>query len=301
MAIPDFQSFMLPVLQAFADGQAKHKQEIYDYVAHFLMLTEADQKELLPSGNQEIYLNRIAWSLTSLKHALLLSSPERGVYQITDRGKTVLENPPAKLDNNYLMQFPEFIQFKKGGKNKVASSSEAESADKTPQEYIELGYQQITEELTANILDAVKGCSPFFFEKLVVDLLLAMGYGGSKAEAGKVTQKTGDDGIDGIINEDKLGLDTIYIQAKKWDSPVGQPEIQKFAGALLGKQSKKGVFITTSTFSSKALDYAEKIDSKIVLIDGARLAKLMIAHNVGVAVAQRFEIKRLDTDYFLED
>lgn len=173
--------------------------------------------------------------------------------------------------------------------------------DRTPQEHIEYGYLQLKQGLAEDVLAQVRQSSPFFFEKIVVDLLLAMGYGGSRAEAGQVTQKTGDGGIDGIINEDKLGLDVIYIQAKRWENPIGRPEVQKFAGALMGRKAKKGIFMTTSAFTKEAQEFVQSIDSRIILIDGERLAKLMIDHNVGVAVGQSYEIKRIDSDYFIEE
>lgn len=301
MAIPDFQSFMLPVLQAYADDAPRQKRDIYDSIAQVFDLTSDERRQLLPSGRQEIYLNRIAWALSHLKHAGLLISPQRGVYRITPRGKTVLASNPPKIDNAYLARFPEFVAFREGRKSSAQEPETPATNGRTPQEDIEYGYQQITDDLVASILEEIRSCSPVFFERLVVDLLLAMGYGGSRAEAGRVTRQTGDEGIDGVIDEDKLGLDTIYIQAKRWESPVGRPEIQKFAGALLGQQARKGIFITTSTFSGEARKYADKIDSRIVLIDGNRLARLMIEHGVGVATVQRYDIKRIDSDYFAEE
>ena len=302
MSIPDFQSFMKPVLECLADGDAKHKSELYEPVSKRLGLTEEDKKVLLPSGTQEVYLNRIAWSLSYMKHAGLVLSPKRGVYQITDRGKKVLERNPEKIDVAFLKQYPEFKDFHKGKKDRTVQDEVIEPVDdKSPQDFIEYGYKLIKDELAENVLSEVKATSPYRFEKIVVDLLLAMGYGGSRAEAGQVTQRTGDGGIDGIINEDKLGLDVIYIQAKRWESTVGRPEIQKFAGALMGKKARKGIFITTSNFSADTIQYAKDIDSRLILIDGERLAKLMIEHNVGVSTAQTYEIKKVDSDYFLEE
>jgi restriction system protein len=304
MANPDFQSFMLPVVQSLASGEIREKSDIIEDVVKILNLSDEDRKELLPSGTEPIYRNRIGWSLSYLKHAGLIHSPGRAVYQITERGKGALEKNLPKINARYLKQYPEFLKFiqpQKKGTETVLKSSSPENEDKTPLEYIEYGFQQIKDELKETILNQVKACSPFYFEKIVIDLLLAMGYGGSRAEAGQVTQKTGDGGIDGIINEDKLGLDVIYIQAKRWENPVSRPEIQKFAGALMGKKAKKGIFITTSYFTREAQEFSQSIDSKIILIDGERLAKLMIEHNVGVVVGQTYEIKRMDSDYFIEE
>lgn len=300
MAIPDFQCFMLPVLQSLRLGDEKNHSEIIEEVADSLKLSDEDRRQLLPSKKDRVYRNRIAWALSFLKHAMLIRSSRRGYYQIDKRGKSALNSNLKRIDNKYLYQFPEFVQFHQA-KNRKITPVIVDPSSKTPQEYIELGYQQINSELTESILNQVKSCSPYYFERIVVDLLLAMGYGGSREEAGQVTQKTGDGGIDGIINEDKLGLDVIYIQAKRWEGTVSRPEIQKFAGALMGKKAKKGIFITTSSFTKDAQHFAETIDSKIILIDGERLAQLMIEYNVGVAVSQTYEIKRIDSDYFVEE
>jgi restriction system protein len=299
MAIPDFQTIMLPLLQYFSDKKTHSNQNTYEVMAERFRLTEEELSELLPSGKQSVFSNRVAWAKSHLKQAGLIESPERGVYRITERGLEVLRDAPERITISYLRKYPEFRRFR-GERDTEPIPPVGANDEKTPQEHIEYGYQQIKEELTEEILKQVKACSPFYFEKIVVDLLLAMGYGGSRAESGQVTQKTGDGGIDGIINEDKLGLDVIYIQAKRWENPVSRPEIQKFAGALQGKRAKKGIFITTSSFSRESHEFARSIDSKIILIDGERLAKLMIEHNVGVVVGQTYEIKRMDSDYFIE-
>lgn len=300
MAIPDFQSLMLPLLALLGDGKEHYNADIYVNLANLLGLTGEEQKLLLPSGRQPIFTNRTAWAKSYLKQAGLVTSPRRGCYTITARGKDVLTRNVSRIDIAYLMQFEEFRRFreKRDELNEILPPTEGE---KTPQEYIELGYQKLLQDLTADLLTQIKSCQPRFFEHLVMDLLLAMGYGGSRKEAGEVVGGASDGGIDGIINEDKLGLDVIYIQAKRWEGPVGRPEIQKFAGALLGKKANKGIFITTSSFTGEAEDYARSIGSKIVLITGSRLAQLMIEHDVGVTTAQTYEVKRVDTDYFLED
>jgi len=231
-----------------------------------------------------------------MKKAGLIEHPKRGVFKITDRGKAVLADNPPRIDVKFLNQFPEFIKFRSLRHKKTPATIEPET--RTPEEALDAAYGQIRADLEAEILSAVSAGSPEFFERLVVDVLVHMGYGGNRKDAGQAVGKRGDGGIDGIIKEDKLGLDTIYIQAKKWDNTVSRPEIQKFAGALQGVRAHKGVFITTSGFSSGAEEYAHNIENKIVLIDGQMLAGLMIDHNVGVASHDVYEVKKLDTDYF---
>jgi len=308
MAIPDFQSTILPVLKYLSDGKERSNQEIYDALENQFDMTEEEKKELLPSGKQRVIINRIAWAKSYLKQANLVEAVKRGYYKITDAGMDVVFNKnPDKIDINYLMQFPSFVAFKHGKSTdaqKISSftmQSEVCSSEKTPEEYIEFGFNSIEQKLKQEIMASIKGCSFRFFEKLVIDLLLSMGYGGSRQEAGKLTNKGSDEGIDGIINEDKLGLDVIYIQAKRWDSNISRPEIQKFAGALQGKRAKKGIYISTSIFTREAHDFAKSIDNKIILIDGDRLAELMIEHNVGLSVVQTFNLKKVDTDYFSEE
>lgn len=300
MAIPDFQTLILPLLSLLGDGEEHSNADIYANLANVLGLTDEEKEQLLPSGRQTVFTNRAAWAKSYLKQAGLVTSPRRGCYAITERGKEVLARNVSRIDIAYLMQFEEFRRFreKRDEPSEILPMVEGE---KTPQEYMELGYQKLLQDLTGDLLMQIKSCRPPFFEHLVMDLLLAMGYGGSRKEAGEVVGGTSDGGIDGIINEDKLGLDVIYIQAKRWEGPVGRPEIQKFAGALLGKKANKGIFITTSSFTEEAQDYARSIGSKIVLVNGSRLAQLMMEHNVGVTTTQAYEVKRIDTDYFLED
>jgi restriction system protein len=242
-----------------------------------------------------------------LKKAELIESIKRGFFKITDQGKNALKANPEKIDNEFLMQFKAFREFLKSKSKKSISAtkklSEADDLDlkKTPEEYIEFGYQRLREDLSLLLLEHLKTCSPEFFEKLVVELLLKMGYGGTRKDAGSAIGKSGDGGIDGIIKEDKLGLDIIYIQAKRWEAIVGRPEIQKFAGALQGQRAKKGIFLTTSSFSKEAEAFASSIENKIVLIDGEQLANLMIDFDIGVNKIAAYDIKRIDTDYFSEE
>lgn len=302
MAIPDFQSIMLPLLKLMGDSQLKTNKDIAEDLAEEFKLTEADLSEMLPSGTQGTFVNRIAWAKSYLKQANLLKSPRRGEWEITPKGLGILQEKPKNINIKYLERFPEFVSFRGGKKSgKINGDGKDDKNEKTPQEQIEIGFQKINSDLADDLLEIVKGCSPRFFEKLVLDLILAMGYGGSRKEAGRMTSKGIDEGIDGVINEDKLGLDTIYIQAKRWINSVTRPEIQKFAGALQGRRARKGVFITTSIFTKEAEQFVENLESKIILINGVKLAELMIEHGVGVAVAQKYELKKIDSDYFEEN
>lgn len=298
MAIPDYQSTMLPLLEFCADGNEHTLHEAVDFLADQFKLTPQEKKTLLPSGQQEMFLNRVGWARTYLKKAGFLDSPRRGYFNISDRGLQVIKDRPAKINVAFLRQFPEFVEFQTPKKKEPAPAFEEAAA--TPEETIGIGYKKIRGDLEAELLDRVKKCSPDFFERLVVELIVKMGYGGSRQDAGQAIGKTGDEGIDGVIKEDKLGLDNVYIQAKKWENPVSRAEIQKFAGALQGQRARKGIFITTSSFQSGALDYVSKIDSKIVLIDGQELAELMVDNNVGVSTTAVYEVKKLDEDFFEE-
>ena len=302
MAIPDYQTCMLPFLRHLADGQEHSLRDAEEALAAHFRLSAAERAELLPSGQQGVFKNRIGWARTYLKKAALLASPKRAVFQITDRGLKTLSTEPVKLDVKYLEQFPEFVQFREVSKPGNASNNvvEAAPATNTPEEAIERAHQGLREQLMAELLNRILGCSPTFFEQLVVELLVKMGYGGSRRDAGERIGQSGDGGIDGIIKEDRLGLDTIFIQAKRWQGSVGRPEIQKFVGALQGQRAKKGVFITTSSYTADAADYATRIDTKVVLIDGQQLAGLMIDFDVGVASAASYVVKRIDSDYFEE-
>ena len=304
MAIPDYQSIMLPLLKLASDKKVHSLRTAIEKLAHQFSLTAEEREELLPSGRQATFDNRVGWARTYLKKAGLLTSPKRGYFEITARGLDVLKQNPETITWQYLMQFEEFVEFQ-SPKEKTAVSSTPLVNDKvddqTPEEEMETVYQQLREELASELLDAIKGCTPTFFEHLVVDLLVKMGYGGTRKDAGEAIGKSGDGGIDGIIKEDRLGLDIVYIQAKKWDGNViGRPEIQKFAGALQGQRARKGVFITTSTFTQHARDFVSRIDSKIVLIDGEQLAQLMIDYDMGVSRIATYDIKRVDSDYFTD-
>jgi len=303
MSIPDYQAIMLPLLRHLADTQEKSSQETFDALAEVFGLSEQEKSELLPSGNQPIFMNRIAWAKTYLKKTGFIESPKRGYYRITERGLDELKKNPKIINNQYLSQFSEFTDFVKSRviKHNSADTYIEVDNEKTPDENIDCNYQKIRNALANDVLDRIKECSPYFFEKLVVDLLLKIGYGGSREDAGKIIGKSADGGIDGIIKEDKLGLDTIYIQAKRWDGTIGRPEIHKFAGALQGQRARKGVFITTSKFTKEAMDFASMIENKIILIDGDTLSNLMIDYDIGVSTINTYTIKRIDSDYFIDE
>ena len=303
MAIPDYQSIMLPLLQ-FAGDRLEHSlREAIDSLGEQFGLTNDERKQLLPSGQQEVFHNRVGWARTYLSKAGLLLATRRGHFQIAPEGLNVLDRSPARIDVKFLAQFDEFRQFRtlrhtRSGNRKSGNNEVDQEA--TPEEALESAYGRLRESLAADLLQQVKAASPSLFEKLVVELLVKMGYGGSRQDAGRAVGKSGDEGIDGIIKEDRLGLDIIYIQAKRWEATVGRPEVQKFAGALQGQRAKKGIMLTTSSFSSEASDFVSAIDSKIVLIEGERLAELMIDHNLGVGPVASYQVKKIDTDYFTE-
>jgi len=294
---------MLPLLKLAGDGQPHPLAEAREALGAAFKLTQAERDELLPSGSQSKFSNRVAWAKSYLQQAGLLLSPKRGHFQVTDRGKSVLKDPPGRIDIKFLEQYPEFVEFRTPKQDDTDHRPEptpgTPDAD-TPEEAFEAAHQKMNASLASEVLTRVKSASPEFFERLVVELLLKMGYGGSRSDAGQAVGKAGDEGIDGIISEDRLGLDIVYLQAKKWDATVGRPEIQKFVGALHGKRARKGVFISTGSFSADALGYVEHIDPKVVLIDGKRLAQLMIDFEVGVSTARTYSVKRVDSDYFEE-
>lgn len=301
MAIPDYQTIMLPLLKFVADQKEHSVHEAVKFLTNEFNLSDDDRKEMLPSGQQEVFLNRVGWARTYMKKAGLLDSPKRGIFVITERGKKVLVSNPSKIDNKLLTHYEEFKEFKKK-KRKVEEETEViEFQDKTPEEAFETAYENLRTELLSDILEHLKKSDPTLFEKIVIEVLVKMGYGGSLRDAGKAIGKSGDEGIDGIIKEDRLGLDIIYVQAKRWEATVGRPEIQKFAGALQGQRAKKGIFISTSNFSKDAIDFASKIESKIILIDGDQLAEYMIDFNVGVTTTSKYELKKIDLDYFVDE
>jgi restriction system protein len=305
MSIPDYQKTMLPLLK-FAGDQAEHSlRDAIEHMVDLFHLDDTERRSLLPSGHQTIIDNRVGWAKTYLVKAVLLEAVRRAHFKITERGLAILKQNPSEINVRFLKQFPEFIEFQKPSKQdeKVNAqvTHEEPMAALTPRELIEDGYKRMRDSLAQDLLARVKQCSPDFFEQLVVDLLVAMGYGGSRKDAGEAIGRSGDGGIDGIIKEDKLGMDVVYIQAKRWEDTVGRPELHKFVGALHGRGAKKGVFITTSTYSREAEDYASDLkDLKVALINGEQLAELMIDHNVGVSTRDTYEIKEVDADYFVD-
>ena len=303
MPIPDYQTLMLPLLRFAGDSNDHTTREAVEVLATEFQLTSAERSELLASGQQAIFNNRVGWANSYLKKAGLLESPRRGALRITARGKQILGDNPTRIDVKYLERFPEFVEFRDASRKNGETAtieSVAAATEQTPEEALELAHQSLRLSLAQDILSRILSCSPTFFERLVVELLVKMGYGGSRRDAGERIGQSGDGGIDGIIKEDRLGLDTIYIQAKRWQGSVGRPEIQKFVGALQGQRAKKGVFITTSSYTSEAIDYASRIDTKVVLIDGQLLANLMMDFDVGVSVSASYIVKRIDSDYFEE-
>jgi len=303
MPIPDFQSLMLPILEYYGDKLEHGSQDALGYLKIKLKLTDEETKELLPSGKQYRFNNRVGWAIIYLKKSGLLSRPSRGKYIITQRGLEVLRERPERINMKYLEKFQEYLDFKDFRKENIDDESQSVELDRisTPQELLESSYQELRRQLSHDLLERVKQSSPSFFEGLVVDLLLKLGYGGSRYDAGQAIGRSGDDGIDGVIKEDKLGLDLVHIQAKRWQNPVGRQEIQAFVGSLEGQKSRKGVFITTSKFTSDAQEYVKRIEKKVVLIDGDQLTQLMIDNSVGVAEESRFIVNRIDEDYFIEE
>lgn len=296
---------MLPLLKMATDGKEHHVRDAIETLAKQFGLTEEERKELLPSGVDRVFDNRIGWARTYLKKAGLIDYPKRGYFKATERGLKVASRNIPKIDITFLKQYPEFVEFyatKKTPSNAEVAEPETQEVSQTPEEALAAGYLKLRKQIESDLLARVKKCPPDFFERLVVTLLTTMGYGGSLADAGRAIGKTGDGGVDGVIKEDKLGLDLLYIQAKRWgDTTVGSPEIQKFVGALYGKKAKKGIFITTSTFSKAGKEYTEGLDSKVILIDGAQLAELMFDYGVGVATVNSYAVKRIDSDFFSEE
>ena len=301
MAIPDYQTIMLPLLQFASDEKEHSIHEAIEFLADQFNLTLEEKKELLPSGQQEVFVNRVGWARTYMKKAGLLESPTRGAFIITQRGKKVLTSNPSKINNKLLIQYKEFKEFKKRKRKLVDAPETLEFQEKTPEEAFEAAYENLRTELSSEIIDHLQKVDPSLFEKIVIEVLVKMGYGGSLRDAGKAIARSGDEGIDGIIKEDRLGLDIIYVQAKRWTTTVGRPEIQKFAGALQGQRARKGIFITTSNFSKDAINFTSNIESKIILIDGDQLSDYMIDFNVGVTTTSKYELKKVDSDYFIDN
>lgn len=305
MAVPPFQDLFLPFLKYMADGEVHNRQELAQHLAEHFRLSQDDLEEMLPSGAQRRFDNRVAWAKSFLSKAQLLEATGRNRFRITDRGRELLATNPARIDNRTLAQYPEFQAFREGNgadgeaPNRAALTRDEEAAStETPEERLEAAYQSLREQLGDTLIQQVMKCPPAFFERLVVDLLLAMGYGGSRKDAGRAVGQTSDGGIDGIINEDRLGLDVIYLQAKRWEGTVGSPVVRDFVGSLVGHAANKGVLITTSRFSREAEEFARRIPQKVILIDGPRLSGLMMDFGIGVAPVAKYEVQRLDADYF---
>ena len=307
MTVPDYQSVMLPLLEfAERNNEEISTDDAVEALSSRLGLTDDDLKEMLPSGVQRTFVNRVGWAATYMKKAGLLEPTRRGYYRITPRGHELLQKKHATINVKLLKQYPEFLEFQqlKGTRSVEKMNASRETLDMstaTPSEALETAYENLRDELGDELLAKLKKSPPSFFERIVVELLVKMGYGGSRADAGKAIGKSGDGGIDGIIKEDRLGLDVVYIQAKRWDNnPVGRPDVMQFAGALQAQKANKGIFITTSRFTDDARSYVSQIGSKIVLIDGEQLTNLMIEHDVGVSTVSMYPVKRIDTDYFDE-
>lgn len=301
MAVPPFQEFMLPFLEFISDGKEHHISELFECLAQRFSLTEQDQKELLPSGRETRFKNRVYWTRVHLGQAKLLDSTGRGRFRITDRGHQLLASKPKRVDLKVLSQYPEFLEFRKRSSQEEVTAQpiqEPESAQ-SPEELLETSYQSIRQQLAQSLLAQVQQAPPDFFEQLVVDLLVAMGYGGSRKDAGQAIGQSNDGGIDGIIKEDRLGLDIVYLQAKRWESPVGSPEVRNFTGSLEGHGAQKGVLITTSKFTKEATEFARRLQQKkLVLIDGEKLAELMMDFEVGVSRVATYTVQKIDPDYF---
>jgi len=305
--IPTYEEAMPAVLAVLAGGSAKHRRTIADEVADHLQLTQEQREQQYGSQRTTLIRGRTGWALTYLKQAGCVTSPRRGWYQITDRGRAAAASPGETINRKFLERFPEFQEFM--SRSRGAASPDGETQEETvaspiaglaPDEALEQAYRTLRAEIEQELIETVKAASPDFFERLVVDLLVRMGYGGNREDAGRAVGRSGDGGIDGVIDEDRLGLDVIYLQAKRWENVVGRPEIQRFAGALQAQRARKGIFLTTSHFTKEAEDYVTRIDSRIILIDGLRLASLMFEFEVGVTPRSTYTVKGIDGDYFEE-
>ena len=312
MAIPDYESLMFPVLRQLADGKERRVGDLVSELAKILHMSDEDLSVMLPSGGATTFGSRVAWAKTYLKQAGLVEQPKRGIVKIAARARQVLDSGVEQIDNQFLERYPEFVAFRKrsrvtpteptGGGLPGLEPLSISIPVQAPHERLDEAAKELAATLADDILASIKTCSPAFFEDLVIQLLLKMGYGGSRKEAGKAVGRTGDGGIDGVIAEDRLGLDSIYVQAKRWQGAVGEPDIRNFLGALVGRGASKGVFITTSSFSEPARAFAARsLQQKIVLIDGDRLAELMIEHDLGVSTVAIYQVKRIDSDFFSDD
>ncbi len=310
MSIPDYQSLMLPLLKHASHGESR-VPDASNRIAHDLGLTREEEEQRLPSGRQTILHNRMHWAKFYMTKAGLIDVPRRGRFMISAQGRALLAQNPATLTTKDLLQYPSFLEFYRGDADTLGEHDPRQSGNPTvavdsaatPEEQIETAHIAVQAALRAELLQRIWQNSPAFFEQLIVDLLVAMGYGGSHRDAAQHLGKSGDGGIDGVINEDRLGLDRVYIQAKRYaqTTTVGRPEVQGFVGSLLGQGASKGVFATTSSFASGALEYAKGLRERVILIDGEQLADLMMEHNVGVRTSRALEFKRLDEDFFAEE
>ncbi|MFA6960093.1 MAG: restriction endonuclease [Opitutaceae bacterium] len=309
MPIPNLDDIRRPALELLAEkNEFMRIRDVFQMLAPRFHLTDEDLTRMLPSGTQLVWHNRVNWACYDLYRAGALDRPSKGQYRINDYGRNLLKDAPARLTRTYLgkvsSNFASFIEpsVTPGPRAEIGQVVEDENQpDTTPEETIDAAVQKLSSTLRAELLEQLHKVDPFRFEQVVLDLLVAMGYGGSRDEAARRTKASNDEGIDGVINEDRLGLDSIYVQAKRWQGPVGRPAIQGFVGALAGAKASKGVFITTSTFSQTAVDYAEGVSHRVILIDGYRLADLMIEHGIGVSTLRTIAIKRLDSDYFASE
>ncbi len=305
MPIPDFQSVMLPLVEALADGHEQIMRDLTTKLADRFQLTHEEREEILPSGQQTIFSNRVAWAKSHLKAAGLLENPIRGRVRISDLGRKVLAERPQAINVRFLKRFPAYCEFvgKSQPKDEIIGSSEATTVieeRRTPLELIDAAHKSLTQATAEELLSRLRLCSPTFFEGVVVKLLMAMGYGGVTGH-GSVTGRSGDAGIDGVIKQDKLGLDVVCIQAKRWDGPVGRPVVQGFVGSMDYIRARKGVIMTTSVFTKDAMDFVDRIEGKkVVLIDGDQLASLMIEHNLGVTTTKTYSLKEVSNDFFDE-
>lgn len=300
--IPDYQTLMRPVLEGAMDGEV-HISDIVEQLASKFELTDEERNELLPSGKQTRFSNRVNWAKSYLKQAGLVKATKRAHFVITERGREALADKSADINRSYLSRFPEFQEFQsrfRGNETDPVTVSHVDEPSITPDEVLRAAHKSINAALSAELLDRVREASPVFFENLIVELLLAMGYGGTSEDAGRALGKSGDDGIDGVIDQDPLGVDQIYVQAKRYSegNNIGAGAIRDFFGALSLKKAQKGIFVTTSSFSQSAVETARALSSRIVLIDGAQLAKLLIRYNIGCRDEEILHVKKIDEDFF---
>lgn len=304
MTVPRFKKLMIPILvHAAAKSGETYIAELEEQIAQSIGLNEDDRSQVLPSGQQTVFSNRLNWAKSYMGKAGLIESTRRGFFCVTDSGRALLAEGVAEIDNSILMRFPSFVAWRAQQKPDIADGEMIESSpDVNPEEQIALSFDRLTKELSAELIERVHNFTPVFFERLIVDLLLSMGYGGGRAEMGRALGRSGDGGIDGVIKEDELGLDVVYVQAKRYSPENAVPvrEVRDFIGSLEGHRATKGVFVTTSYFPESARDFVGRVSKRVILIDGKELSRLMIRHRVGVRVKDVYEIKKIDEDYFVE-